>query len=98
MFDHEVLSSVIYQHILYQNDRNKAKIIVIEMIIKFCPILSKWYRNFRQPGILLSMDNGKLKSMEKEKLKKKKGGWKMQWKKIFPFCNFAKGPWQELLL
>lgn len=74
MFDHEVLSSVIYQHILYQNDRNKAKIIVIEMIIKFCPILSKWYRNFRQPGIFLSMDNGKLKSMEKEKLKKKRGG------------------------
>ena len=42
------------------------------MTIKSISILSKWQRNFGQSEIILSMDNGNLKSMGKEKLKKVK--------------------------
>lgn len=67
-----IIRSVKHQHYFNQNDRNKAKIIVIEMIRKFSPIVSKWHRNFGQSEIILSMDNGHSKNMEEEKLKKEK--------------------------
>ena len=35
-----------YQHYFSQNNRNKAKIIVIELVVKASPILSKWHRKF----------------------------------------------------
>lgn len=53
------------------------------MTIKSISILSKWHRNFGQSEIILSMDNGNLKRMEKEKIKKEKQ--KDTVEKILPF-------------
>lgn len=58
-----------YQHFKTQNDRNKDKFIVMEVTVKSSPIHSKWHWNLGHPEIILSVNNGKLKSTGKEKHK-----------------------------
>lgn len=65
------------------------------MIVKSSLILSKWHRNLGHPEIILSTDNGKQKSMDKEKPKNRRV--KNYSGKNFLFFDFAEEPWQELL-